>query len=127
MKRYMVAAGVGSLVFAAAVGSASVLDINPGVAQTGVETLGGDTNGVEVVSYKVEGNTGESSGVRVAQINGVPQGSELYAAALDGAGNTVGEADTVYAGANEASFSWDGGAIDVADIEQLRLTFESGN
>ncbi len=81
MKRYMVAAGVGSLVFAAAVGSASMLGINPGVAQTGIETLGGDTDGVKVTSYISEGDTGESHGLKVARINDVPQGSELFAVA----------------------------------------------
>lgn len=129
MKRYMVAAGVGSLVFAAAVGSASMLDVNAGVAQTGVGELGGDENGVKVVSYKAEGNTGESSGVRVARINGVPAGSEMFAVALDENDNPVpgGEASTTYTGGNEASFNWDGGTIDIADIDSLRLTFESGD
>lgn len=129
MKRYLIAAGVGSLVFAAAVGSASTLGVNAGVAQTGVGELGGDENGVKVVSYKTEGNTGESNGVRVARINGVPSGSEMFAVALDDSGNPVpgGEASTTYTGGGEASFNWDGRPIDIADIESLRLTFESGD
>lgn len=126
MKRYMIAAGIGSLVFAAAVGSASVLDINPGVAQTGQETLGGDVNGVKVASYKAESDTGKSSGVKVTKINGVPQGSELFAVVFNG-GTKVAEAKTAYTGGNEASFTWKNGPVDIADIESIRLTFESGD
>ncbi len=129
MKRYLIAAGVGSLVFAAAVGSASALDVDAGVAQTGVGVLGGDTNGVKVVSYKAESDTGESSGVRVAEINDVPSGSQLFAVAYDSNGDKVGgaEASTVYNGGGGANFSWDGGTVDIEDIASLRLTVESGD
>lgn len=125
MKRYMVAAGVGSLVFAAAVGSASMLDVDAGVAQTGVGELGGDTNGVKIASYRVDSETGDSAGIRVTRINGVPQGSELYAVAFGTTGQ-VGKASTVYNGGNQATFSWNG-PVNVENIESIRLTFESGD
>lgn len=128
MNRYVIAAGVGSLVFAAAVGSASALDVNAGVAQTGVGELGGDPDGVRVVSYKTESDTGESYGVRVGGINDVPAGSEMFAVIYDGSGNKLKDSGgVIYDGSGNASFTWRGGPQDIEQIESLRLTFESGD
>lgn len=128
MKRYVIAAGIGSFVFAAAVGSASALGVNAGVAQTGVGELGGDPDGVKVVSYKTESDTGESYGVRVGSINDVPKGSELFAVIYDKDGKKLKDSGAViYDGSGNASFTWRGGPQDIEKIESLRLTFESGD
>lgn len=128
MKRYVIAAGVGSFVFAAAVGSASVLGVDAGVAQTGVGELGGDPDGVQVVSYKTESDTGESYGVRVGGINDVPAGSELFAVIYDSSDNKLKDSGAVvYDGSGNASFTWRGGPQDIEQIDSLRLTFESGD
>lgn len=75
MKRYLAAAGVGTLVFGAVIGSASALDItDPGVAQYGEAfDLTCDTDGVNVEGYFPDTEAGAESVSNGVVISGISE------------------------------------------------------
>jgi hypothetical protein len=85
MKRYLIAGGVGSMVFAAALGSAAALDINdPGVVQYGESMdLTCDADGVYVEGYtsdtEMTNGPAISDRVRVSGIDGACFGKTIVA------------------------------------------------
>ncbi len=123
MKRYIVAAGVGSLVFAAAVGSASMLSVDPGVAQSGHEYLRGDSNGVVIDSWGWESDDDTSRFVRVQDVDPSLAGKTLWAQAYNQGGDRIGRGDAPISDTGEVVVRW-AAPVDVEAVESVRLTIE---
>lgn len=131
MKRYLIAGGVGSMVFAAALGSAAALGINDaGVAQYGESTdLSCDSNGVNIAGYTSEPGMDQgpakSYDVTVTGVSPACLGKTLVAAVTDGSGNTIGHGYSQINGSTvrvEWESKWgDNGKINAGDIEGVRL------
>jgi hypothetical protein len=128
MKRYLVAAGVGTLVFGGVLGSASALDItDPGVAQYGESfNLTCDDNGVQVAGYSVESDASApsfSTGVVVDGISPLCNGKTIVASVTDqtGAGLARG-AVTITDTRMRVPYNLNAGPVDLADIDGVRLT-----
>jgi hypothetical protein len=122
MKRYLFAAGAGSLVFAAALGSASALGIDPGVAQSGHETLRGDSNGVAIESWGYESDDNSSYFIKVADVDPSLGGKTLWAQVYDGANTRLAKGSADISGTT-VTVRWPA-PIDVEKIESVRLTIE---
>ena len=123
MKRYLFAAGAGSLVFAAALGSASALSIDAGVAQSGTESLRGDSNGVVVESYGYESDNNSSYSIRVGDVDPSLSGETLWAMVYSEGGSLLGKGKTTIDGTGKASVRW-AKPVPVEDIDRVRLTVE---
>jgi hypothetical protein len=128
MKRYLVAAGVGTLVFGGVLGSASALDItDPGVAQYGQSMdLQCDENGVTIAGYSVESDASApsfSTGVVVEGISPLCNGKTLVASVTDQAGNGLARgAVTIDSTRERVPYNLNGGPVDLADLDGVRLT-----
>jgi hypothetical protein len=129
MKRYLVAAGVGTLVFGGVLGSASALQINdPGVAQYGESfDLTCDDTGVSVTGYRVDSDAGrdsQSNGVQVSGISTQCEGKTLVAAVTDGSGNGLARGAVEITGNTvNVPYNIDGGPqVPLLDIGGVRLT-----
>ena len=128
MKRYLAAAGVGTLVFGAVLGSASALEVtDPGVAQYGESfDLTCDDNGVQVAGYSVESDASAdsfSTGVVVDGISPLCNGKTLVASVTDQDGNGLARgAVTITDTRVRVPYNLNGGPVDLADIDGLRLT-----
>jgi hypothetical protein len=128
MKRYLVAAGVGTLVFGGVLGSASALDItDPGVAQYGESfDLACDENGVSVAGYSVESDGSAdsfSTGVVVDSVSPLCNGKTLVASVTDGNGDMLARgAVTISDTRVRVPYNLNAGPVDLAAIEGVRLT-----
>lgn len=131
MKRYLIALGVGAMVFAGALGSAAALDINDsGVAQYGDDfDVTCDDDGVTVEGYYLDTDAGApsvSNGVVVSGVSGDCEGKDLVAGVTDTNGDALARGYvTVPAGGGTVNISYniDGGPqVPVSDIGGVRLT-----
>lgn len=124
MKRYLMAAGVGAVVFAGALGSAAALDINdPGVAQFGESyNLACDENGVSVRGYKTEVDFGvtTSHGAIIEGISPLCAGKTMVVEVTDDQGNQLRKGAAVLTNSTTASISWSG--IAFTDLEGVQIT-----
>ena len=124
MKRYLVAGAVGTMVFGAALGSASALQItDPGVAQYGSSyDLACDEDGVFVEGYKTEVDFGDttSHGIVINGISDECSGKTMVAEVTDANGNQLRKGSVVLTNSGKASISWAG--IPFANFEGVQLT-----
>ncbi len=130
MKRYLLAFGIGAMVFAGVLGSAAALNINdPGVAQYGESfDLACDEDGVTIEGYFPDTDAGidsVSNGVVVSGIDAECFGKTLVAGATDASGNGLSRG-FVEIDADTEIVRW--GSVDgpdtvlYADLGGIRLT-----
>ncbi|HEX2176504.1 MAG TPA: hypothetical protein VHG70_11395 [Nocardioidaceae bacterium] len=128
MKRYLVAAGVGTLVFGGVLGSASALDINdPGVAQYGqAMDLVCDENGVNIDGYFLDTDADEpslSNGVVISNIAAACDGKTIVASVFDNAGDGLARGFVTLDDSGTATVKYNGGTqVPVSQIKGVRLT-----
>ncbi|MDZ7673789.1 MAG: hypothetical protein U5K30_01770 [Acidimicrobiales bacterium] len=131
MKRYLIALGVGAMVFAGALGSAAALGINDsGVAQYGDDfDVTCDDDGVEVLGYFLDTDAGapsQSNGVVVDDVSSDCEGKTIVAGVTDANGDALARgAATIPSGGGSVNISYniDGGPqVPVEDIGGVRLT-----
>jgi hypothetical protein len=124
MKRYLIAGGVGVMVFGAALGSAAALDINdPGVAQFGESyDLVCDENGVSVEGYKTEVDFGDttSHGAVITGISPSCAGKWMVVEVTDASGNQLRKGAVQMDTSTEAEVSWAG--VPFANIQGVQIT-----
>lgn len=79
MKRFMVALLVGVTVFGGVFALAASLGVNGGAIQAGADSeLRCDTDGVQVLGWGLESDTGKVSFVRIGGIDGACAGNDMF-------------------------------------------------
>lgn len=124
MKRYLIAAGLGAMVFTGALGSAAALGVNGNpVAQYGEDmNLVCDPNGVNVDGFFVDSdNESTSSGVVLSDIHDDCDGKTIVATATNETGTQIGKAFNVI-DSNTETITWLQGEIPMSQLYGVRLT-----
>lgn len=128
MKRYLVAAGVGTMVFGAALGSAAALNVNGNpVAQYGEDmNLVCDVNGVTVDGFFVESDgVSKSHGIVLSDISTDCNGKTVVATITGDMGQQLAKGFVVVDSTQE-TFNWAGAAgtagVPISSIYGVRLT-----
>ena len=123
MKRYLIATGVGAMVFAGALGSAAALNVNGNpVAQYGEDmNLVCDPNGITVDGFFVDSDgVSTSSGVGLSDIHDDCDGKTIVATVTNEAGDQIGKGFKEASGST-LTITW-GEEIDMADLYGLAVT-----
>ncbi len=122
MKRYLVACGVGTMVFGAVLGSAAALEFDQGAAQFGSSNqLACDTDGVTILGYNLETDgVSTSSGVKVTDISEACDGQTLVATVADGSNTQLRKAFKVMGNSGTETLNW--APVPVSQLETVRLT-----